>query len=256
MEREDRVAIYNETMKIVNDGHYVKGGKEIPICLSKEDALLKQVTIFQGGKDISGIFRALKSKRTLFEDTEVVVINEDTLIAAKNLIGEGLKPSVLNMASFAFPGGGVLKGSAAQEENLFRRTDLFKSLYKFHDGTIKFLSKTNPKVSERYPLPLHHGGIMSQAVTVFRDSEKNNYELLDEPYTVNVVTMAALKHPTLTNEGRLSRYDYETTKEKIRDILYHSFIVGNDSVVLGAMGCGAYRTPPEEVAMAKKEQNI
>ena len=255
MTREERIAIYKETMKIVNDGYYIKDGKKISICINEDDKILKDTPIFQDGKDISHIAKSLKcdSGRKLFDETEVKVINEDTLIAAKDLIAEGLNPSVLNMASFVFPGGGVLHGSAAQEENLFRRTDLFKSLYRFHEGAYSYLLPSDQKASKHYPLSLHHGGIMSQAVTVFRDSEANDYRLLDEPYKVNVVTIAALKNPTLTKEGKLAREDYEITKEKIRDILYHSFIVGNDSVVLGAMGCGAYRTPPEEIAKAFKD---
>lgn len=255
MEREDRIAVYEQTMKIVNEGYYVKDGKEIRIPTDDLDESLKELQHFQNGEDISGLFNEIKKEglNPTFSSTEVEVINEDTLVAAKNLINEGMSPAILNMASYVFPGGGVLKGSAAQEENLFRRTDLFRSLYKFHDNALKLMPPVKKEEKGRYPLKLHHGGIFSPYITVFRDTDENDYQLLNEPYVVNVVSMAALRNPTLTEDGKLTKQDYEITKEKIRDILYYSYIGTNDAVVLGALGCGAYKNPPEEVARACKE---
>ena len=37
MTREERIAIYEETMKIVNDGYYIKDGKKISICINEDD---------------------------------------------------------------------------------------------------------------------------------------------------------------------------------------------------------------------------
>lgn len=44
---------------------------------------------------------------------------------------EGYNLAVLNMASSMNPGGGVMTGARAQGETLFRRTNLFRSLYQF-----------------------------------------------------------------------------------------------------------------------------
>ena len=58
-------------------------------------------------------------------DLRVYVTAEDTLDCAKRLNQQyGLVPMVLNMANETHPGGGYRSGCAAQEENLFRRTDL------------------------------------------------------------------------------------------------------------------------------------
>jgi uncharacterized protein (TIGR02452 family) len=250
MDREERIKVYGDTLNIVNDGYYTnKKGEKVDI----ENSPFKYYSYFQGGKDISKDAKKAIALNGTF-DTVIKVVDDDTLKAAKDLIDEGFSPAVLNMASFASPGGGVLNGSAAQEENLFRRTDLCQYLYLFHDATIKsFPNKKGFKRKERYPLSLHHGGIYSVCVSVFKDTEKNNYELLDEPYLVDVITMAAIKNPNLGKDNKMTEKDINITKEKIRDILYLGILHGKDSLVLSAFGCGAYKNPPEEVAELFKE---
>lgn len=54
-----------------------------------------------------------------------------SLEAALTLLTDGLNPAVLNMASRKIPGGCVVRGAGAQEECLFRQTNLFRSLYQF-----------------------------------------------------------------------------------------------------------------------------
>jgi uncharacterized protein (TIGR02452 family) len=46
-------------------------------------------------------------------------------VASQLVLGEDKKVCVLNMACASKPGGGVASGRAAQEEDLYRRTDLF-----------------------------------------------------------------------------------------------------------------------------------
>lgn len=76
-----------------------------------------------------------------FGKTDISVRNADCLAAAKELSGSGLNPAVLNMANRHIPGGGVYNGAGAQEENIFRRSNLFSSLYQFAD------------FSDRYSIP-------------------------------------------------------------------------------------------------------
>ena len=59
----------------------------------------------------------------------VVVVDGDTLGVARHLLLRGFSHvSVLNMASAFRPGGGVWGGSAAQEESLCRRSNLWAFL--------------------------------------------------------------------------------------------------------------------------------
>jgi Uncharacterized protein conserved in bacteria len=72
-----------------------------------------------------------KLRKTGVCETMFSVINADCLEAAEILLNSGFNPCVLNLANDLKPGGGVLNGAGAQEENLFRRTNLFMSLFQF-----------------------------------------------------------------------------------------------------------------------------
>ena len=75
------------------------------------------------------------------EHTSISVVKGDCLDIAHSYIdlksGHGYswdrRVAVLNCASYSNPGGGVRKGAIAQEEDLFRRTNLFRSLYQYAD---------------------------------------------------------------------------------------------------------------------------
>ena len=185
-------------------------------------------------------------------ETEISVVNMDSLLCAKALIDRGLHPAVLNMASWRRPGGYVEGGSSAQEENLFRRTNLYEGLFPYHK---EMADRYNFKTDEHdsYPLNLNYGGIYTPHVTVFKGSDDEEYPYLDEPYFIDVLTVAAVKNPNILEGNKISEKDKETTRNKIRTMLNLALMGGNDALVLGAFGCGAYHTPPEEIALIFKE---
>jgi uncharacterized protein (TIGR02452 family) len=131
------------------------------------------------------------------------------------------------MASKFKPGGGCRTGAVAQEEEIFRRTSAFM---------------THPE--EWYPLEPEQV-VFSPQVHIVKDSD---YKLLDKGDVVSIGMLAvhAIKNPTLTNR-KFSKKDWELTEMKIESIFKIALINGFDSLVLGALGCGAYGNPATEV---------
>ena len=161
-----------------------------------------------------------------YDKTIIEIKNEDTLDMSLNLVENKLNPLVLNMASDWLPGGKVKKGSMAQEECIFRRSNAFMTHYE-----------------EWYPLP-KTVVIYSPKVTIIKDS---NYKMLKYYSEVGMIAVAAIRNPYLQN-GVYNAYDYNQMYSKIESIFKIALMNSHDSLVLGALGCGAFHNPPQEVA--------
>jgi len=237
---ELRTEIFTQTLKFVKQGYYYVNNKMV-------NTLNPHKKTFFFDKEEKPINKTNKY------ETQISVVEADCIEAAQTLQEAGHKVCVLNMASRQNPGGGVMKGMGAQEENIFRRTDLFQSLYQFADYACQYDLERHEK---SYPLDRNFGGIYSEDVLIFRGSEKKGYCLLDDPYKLNFVSVAAMNRPDLvrTNSGyRIIDLMIEPTKNKIRTILRIGAKFGNDCMVLSAFGCGAFCNPPEHIAQIFKE---
>lgn len=235
MDKEQRIAVFRETQKCANEFRYTNDKGESK-DLYREDYGMK----FSDGRLFSRpVYKLIATDKPKYGKTEISVERIDCLVAAQQLVDDGYNPAVLNMASFKQPGGGVKNGSAAQEENLCRRTNLYKSISKFEKNG--------------YPLDINWGAIYSPVVTIFRKTEAENYGFMDEPYVVDFITAAAIKHPKLNGDGTLEQKTRDILKNKVRQILNVGLYYRNDSLVLGAFGCGAYGTPPIEMAKIFRE---
>lgn len=179
-------------------------------------------------------------------DTIIEVQNIDCLECACNMIDEGYNPAVLNMANRRNPGGGVTTGAGAQEETLFRRTNLFRSLYQFADYAGNYGVK---KSHFQYPLDRDFGGVYTPGVTLFREDEAHGYKLMDQPVKMSIISVAGMNRPKLTPDGlQIIASLTDAVKNKIRTILRIGIVHNHDSLVLGALGCGAFRNPPRHIA--------
>ena len=186
------------------------------------------------------------------------VLNQDCILVTRDLVEQGYNPALLNMASLYHPGGGVLQGSSAQEEDLCRRSTLAISLYQFslpggRYGDLADMVGVKRR-AERYPMDNTYGGIYSPGITFFRATKDEGYALLDNPFQAAVISVASLNynpkhgHNSLDANGNIPEADQPVLKEKIRTILRIGILKGHDSLVLGALGCGAFCTPPAQMA--------
>ena len=230
-----RMEIYRETIKIVQEGRYQAGATSV--ALPEPGQMMADTVLYvnPGKVDVPR-----QAQATLVE-----VVESDSLLAGKKLLEEGYNPAVLNFANRQTPGGGVMHGAGAQEENIFRRSNLFMSLYQFHYHGVDL---GIPQRGEQYPMDRNTGGAYTPSVTVFRGLETDGYPLLEHPYSLGIVTVAAMNRPALKSPDRIADYLVEPVREKIRTIYRIALKHGHDAIVLGAWGCGAFKNPPQHIA--------
>ena len=231
-----RADVFTNTVNIVKCGNYTT---ETGLCVElPDDSAMIKGTVFYD-KEITA------HKITNQFLTQIEVMNIDCLLAAKDLQDQGYNVAVLNMASRQNPGGGVYTGAGAQEENLFRRTNLFRSMFQFAPYAPKYgLVKSN----NQYPLDRNFGGVYTPNATVFRGLEKDGYNLLDKPYQLSFIAVPGINRPELDSNGMIANNLIEPVKNKIRTILRIGLINDHNALVLGALGCGAFCNPPKHIA--------
>lgn len=169
--------------------------------------------------------------------------------------------AVLNFASATTPGGGVTKGSSAQEESLCRCSTLYHCL----NWTKSWNLFYNPH--KQNLSALHNNDIIYNHYVTICKSDDGNYIRLPEKdfVTIDVITCAA---PNL-REKPSNQYNsygkeieavnisddelYNIHLDRARCILNSALLEGAEILVLGAFGCGAFRNNPYIVAKAYKE---
>ena len=235
--KELRAKEFRNTVEIVNQGYYVtENGNRFDF---PDDSGMMRRTVFYEHE----MSQANKPEND--EQTFVEVQNIDSLYAGVQLKEQGYNPAVLNMASRRNPGGGVVTGAGAQEETLFRRTNLFRSLYQFAPYAEQYGIRNS---RYQYPLDRNFGGVYTPDAICFRESELKGYALLEEPVCLSFITVAGMNRPDLTADGMIADHHVGPIKNKIRTIFRMGLVHGHGSLVLGALGCGAFRNPPRHVA--------
>ena len=200
----------------------------------------------------------ITSTKVPYKQTKVEVVEADCLIVYEHLVQDNFNPLLLNMANATTPGGGYRKGDGAQEENLFRRSDYFRSLDIELDNYLtrrsERFSRTSDCQEQRladqkriYPME-EFGAIYTSGLTVFRGPEDAGYPFMKKPLqNVCAVAMAAYREPQLQNNMLAPKYAVGTRK-KIENIFAIAYHHKHDSIVLSALGCGAFKNPPDHVA--------
>lgn len=172
-----------------------------------------------------------KNKNEISGNFNIVteIVKKDTIDSALYLKKKGYNPLVLNMADIYNPGGCVKAGGGMQEESIFRRSNYHKHL------TINL-----------YPIE-ENAAIYSHNVCVFRDNEDNKYENIGFNY-LSFIACPGLSMPQLNNNDMFIEKDENIFKNKIKLILQIAYDKNHDSLVLGALGCGAFGCPVKHVA--------
>jgi len=236
-----RIEIFNSTLALLRQGWYIApSGQKVKLPAVNEVM------------DMAVMYR--KPFHVLVDPmepitTEVRVENKDCVLAAKELIDAGYNPAMLNLADLYTPGGLVEYGSGAQEENLCRRSNLILSLYQFsHPRLCQYPDLGLVQNADQYPMDERFGGIYSGIVTFFRGPESTGSQLEDTPYNIPVISVAALSGPRIGTDGMMMQPEADITLDKIRTIFRIGQAQFHDSLVLSALGCGAFANPPAHIA--------
>lgn len=220
--------------------------REYPFAHSAEE---QNAALCFSGKEVKRL--VAKPEKTvpfsLGGRTVFTVENADSFEAARGMrerwpqsaFSDFKGPLVLNFANPHTPGGGVLNGAKAQEEDLCRRSTLYWSLTS--EVASKFYSENKAGDSGAFT----DAAILSPCVEVFRGPDGS---FLEEPFDVAVLTMAAPYAPGLAGKGPAEIFDL--FKSRILGMLRIAVENGYQHLVLGAWGCGAFGNDPQLVSRA------
>ena len=240
-----RISVFTSTVHIVKNGAYQLEDGTI-VSLEPSDEAARRTILYSE--------EIVPHHHDAIYDTEIKAVEEDCLKFARRLVTElNEEVCVLNMANRRTPGGGVINGAGAQEEYLFRCSTYYKSLFQFSELSYMYGLEHAEK---QYPLDRNFGGVYSPDITVFRGPEEEGYPLLEEPWKVNMIAVPAISRPrtvSLGGELRIAPDLIEGVKNKMRTILRIAYMNRQDTLVLGALGCGAFKNPPHHIAELFKE---
>lgn len=231
--------------------------------------------LYRNSKRLAQSIQNSKKQQRVIAEEEVIFSGESAKYDTKAKIIVSKKRSfeaamgypdsrvcVLNFASANNPGGGVEKGSNAQEEALCRCSTLFPCI---SDAHIKeqFHQKHRMLLRNGELTALYNNDcIYTPDVTVFKTDTDMPVLMPEEKwYQVDVISCAA---PNLRNRPSNAMNPdsgnkavsikpselLELHKKRIQRVLEIAKINKEEVLILGAFGCGAFRNPPEVVADA------
>ncbi len=243
MGREENVAVFEDTERLC------KTNKRLMEVVRKSTATQKLIL---EGDSIQAVDKNIYAKKA-----RIVVSKKRSYEAASGYKGQ--KVCVHNFASASNPGGGVTHGANAQEECLCRCSSLYFSL----NTPAMWAGFYTPHRNAHNPI--HNDDIIyTPGVTVFK-TDTAYPKLMPESdwYDVNVITCAAPnlrpQPSNMFNTGDGNKAVKVTAKEllalhekRLRRILDVAVMEGNEVIILGAFGCGAFQNNPEVVAQAAK----
>jgi uncharacterized protein (TIGR02452 family) len=240
MNRNKRVSVAEETLKIIENGSYESANGLVSVKNEIENCVEKTKTI--SPFDWEGILMKVSTQNQNYQ-TETKVLN-CTSIEAILEAKIGLKIGVLNFASAKNPGGGFLGGASAQEESLARSSSLYASQIK--DWTMYHHNRSQSTLLYSDYM------IYSPDVLFWFDDEGIPF---NTPIKADVITSPAPNKGAILNDNRKDEFQQIETvfKSRIEKVLALAVDNKIESLILGAWGCGVFRNEASDVARYFKE---
>lgn len=239
MSREDNVKIFEDTRRQCEENEKLK--KAI------RNATGEQFVLYETDK----IEFSDSTDHKYEEKAKVVISTKRSYEAAAEY--KGMKICVHNFASSTTPGGGVVRGSSAQEECLCRTSTLYFSINE-QDMWDKFYLPHRRDLDN-----IHNGDLIFTSGVIVMKTDNAMPKLMPEEdwYSVDVITLAAPKLRGGARHGEKPRTVTDKELLEIHEKRMRRFCdmakANNEEVlILGAFGCGAYMNPANVVAQAMK----
>lgn len=227
--RENNVAILQDTLNTCERGYYLYNSSRVDLKLDKKQ--MTDAVVY----DPDQLNELRKEKHFdhsgLDSRCSYSVENADSYTLARTIVEKNPdeKVLVLNLANATHRGGGVRRGSKAQEEDLCRQSSLLVALES------KSASKYYDYNNEHYSRMGSDAVIIIPAVEIFKDAK---YNYLDHTTIVSVITCAA---PKLGAGVVIDASEYRKMMyHRIEGIILTAALHGYKHLVLGAFGCGAF----------------
>lgn len=241
--RANNIAVFNDTMEWMNTNKVLK--EAVSASIANQTLHLEWVQV--------------ELPENPGKTCETVVSKKRSFEAAADYAREGKKVCVLNFASATNPGGGVTRGSSAQEECLCRCSTLYPCL----NANLLWSGFYGPHRAAADPL-YNDDCVYTPGVIVCKSDTASPERMGQQDwYQVDVLTCAApnlRSNPSNAMNPNAGDKPAEIDDEelfllhqmRIEKIFQVAAAKGADVLILGAFGCGAFCNPPEIVAKAFK----
>ena len=250
----DNIQLLREALDIIRDGYLAQGPRRCILKLSPEE---RREAIYLSPRRVAEL-KTETPEKVKYHSSErggFDAVNQDSFTAAQELAksvqyrsdlswyrsgtlsADPNRVLVLNFANPDRPGGSVRQGGQGQEKGLCRKSTLLASLES--EAAAPFYAAHQAGAS-----PLASDAILlSPNVEVFRDE---NNELLEEPFTVAVLSCAAPR--ANTGAGPSGEELEKLLYDRIAGMLHVAAAYRYHYLVLGAWGCGAFGNDPGQIA--------
>ena len=240
--RNQNIRIFNDTERMCS--YHDRLWKQVQESREKQKLVLSCEMIPEQKESVKRAGKVIVSGKRSFEAASAY---------------KGKKTCVLNFASSTNAGGGVVRGANAQEECLCRCSTLYPCLNteEMWEG---FYYPHRRNLNSLY----NDDCIYTPDVLVFKTDTKAPELMAEESwYPVNIITCAAPNLRSIAScymnpdagesAGNVSDEQlYELHLQRGWRIFELAKSEGNEVLILGAFGCGAFQNPPEVVARAYK----
>ena len=183
----------------------------------------------------------LNTSNLLVYSPKISVVNENCIKTClklnKSKNNHNHNVGLLNMCSVSKLGGAVYKGMFAQEEEIYRSTNIFSKISDIH-----------------YPISNDQLLLTKNVKIIQCRSSKSYFDFINvkkEKCFIDIISIPSLRKPDVILKDNLEFYkneeDFQIIYNKLES-LFKTFILNNNiDIVIGAFGCGIYKNPINDV---------